>query len=90
MAIEFLRKSRAATNVKLWYNAYWLAAALGLKGELEEAKEMLVEFLALKPEWNSLARVRAAFPAFYRIPEYAEIERRTVEAGLIRAGFPAE
>src|SRR5205085_754441 len=32
-AIDFLRKSRAATNVKLWYNAMWLAAALGLKGE---------------------------------------------------------
>jgi TolB-like protein/thioredoxin-like negative regulator of GroEL len=90
VAIEFLRKSRAATNVKLWYNAYWLAAALGLKGEMQEAKEMLIEFLALKPEWNSLARIRAAFPAFYRIPDYAELEKSTVETGLLRAGLPEE
>jgi adenylate cyclase len=87
-AIDFLRKSRAATNVKLWYNAMWLAAALGLKGEIEEAKEMLAEFVELKPEWNSLARLRAAFPAFYRNLTYAELEKKTVEAGLIRAGFP--
>jgi adenylate cyclase len=89
-AIDFLRKSRAATNVKLWYNAFWLAAALGLKGETDEAKEMLAEFLELKPEWHSLARIRAATAAFYRNPDFAELEKRTVEAGLLRAGLPEE
>ena len=89
-AIDFLRRSRAATNVKLWYNAFWLAAALGLKGETDEAKEMLAEFLELKPEWHSLARLRAATAAFYRNPDFAELEKRTVEAGLLRAGFPEE
>jgi adenylate cyclase len=89
-AIDFLRKARAATNVKLWYNFLWLAAALGQKGEIEEAKEMLAEFVKLKPEWNSLARLHAAFPATNRNPAYAELEKRTVEAGLIRAGFPEE
>jgi len=76
--------------VKLWYNAFWLAAALGLKGEIDEAKEMLTEFVELKPEWYSLARLRAAFPGFYRNPAYAELEKKTVEAGLLRAGFPEE
>ena len=89
-AIEFLRKARAGTNARLWYNALWLAAALGLKGETEEAKEMLTEFLELKPEWNSLARYRAAFAAFYRNPDFAGIEKKTVETGLLRAGFPEE
>lgn len=76
--------------MKLWYNFLWLAAALGQKGEIEEAKEMLAEFVKLKPEWNSLARLHAAFPATNRNPAYAELEKRTVEAGLIRAGFPEE
>jgi tetratricopeptide (TPR) repeat protein len=89
-AIEFLRKSRAATNARLWYNALWLAAALGLKGELEEAKPLLAEFLELRPEWNSLARMHAAFPSAYANPQYAALAAKTVELGLRRAGLPEE
>jgi hypothetical protein len=35
--------------------------ALGLRGDLDEAKATLTEALKLKPEWNSLARLRATF-----------------------------
>jgi tetratricopeptide (TPR) repeat protein len=89
-AIDFLRKARTATNTRLWYNPLLLAAALGQKGEIEEAKQMLAEFVELKPEWNSLARYRAAFAAFYRNPAYADLAKRNFEAGLLRAGFPEE
>lgn len=60
------------------------------KGETAEANEMLAEFLELKPEWTSLARLHAAFPVFFRNPEYSELEKRIVEAGLLRADFPEE
>jgi adenylate cyclase len=87
-AIDFLRKARTATNTRLWYNALLLAAALVQKGEIEEAKQMLAEFVELKPEWNSLARYRAAFAALYRNPAYAELVKRNFEAALCPASAP--
>ena len=58
-AVDFLRKARAA-NPRIWYIHFWLAAALGLRGDIDEAETALAEFLKLKPELNSLAKVRAA------------------------------
>lgn len=89
-AIVYFRKARALTNIRLWYNAMWLTAALGLKDDLEETKEVLTEFLELKPEWGSLARLRAAFPWSSNNPQFAAIYARTVELGLRRAGLPEE
>jgi adenylate cyclase len=89
-ALDFLRKARAATNAHVWYIHFWLAAALGLKGDLDQAKAALAEFLELKPQWNSLARLRAAFPAAYGNPQYAALAEKTVDLGLRRAGLPEE
>jgi adenylate cyclase len=54
-AIEFARKARAS-NPRLYFTHTLLAAALGLKGELAEARAVLAEAIKLRPEFNSLAR----------------------------------
>jgi tetratricopeptide (TPR) repeat protein len=62
-AVDFFRKARA-TNPRIYYIYIGLAAALGLQGDSDEAKAALAEFLKLKPELNSFARLRAFFPPF--------------------------
>ena len=86
-AIDLLRKSIAA-NPRLWYAHLNLAAALGLRGDLDEARAELSQSLKLKPDINSFARQRAAFP-FVTGPSWALAEK-TVNLGLRRAGFPEE
>jgi adenylate cyclase len=54
-ATDFLRKSRAA-NPQLWHTHLLLAAALGLRGDINEAKAGLAESIKLKPECNSIAQ----------------------------------
>jgi hypothetical protein len=68
----------------------WLAAALGLKGDADEARAALDEFLKLKPEMNSLVKMRANFPATYKNPQSAALAERTIDLGLRRAGLPEE
>jgi len=53
-AIDLLRKARAE-NPRFWFIHFWLAGALGLKGDLDEARIALADSLRLKPEMNSLA-----------------------------------
>jgi tetratricopeptide (TPR) repeat protein len=86
-AIEFLTKARAG-NPRGYYVHMSLAGAFGLKGNLDEAKAALAEALALKPEINSLARLREY--AWMNNPLYWALRKKTVELGLRRAGFPDE
>jgi TolB-like protein/class 3 adenylate cyclase/Flp pilus assembly protein TadD len=85
-AISLLRKARAT-----WPGDYFLylnlAGALGLKGELEEARKVLSEAIRLKPEVNSLAKYRAATP-WITNPAHWILRERTLNEGLRRAGFP--
>jgi adenylate cyclase len=67
----------------------WLAGALGFKGDLDEAKAAVREALALKPEINSLARLREYQP-WMTNPPYRALREKTVNLGLRRAGFPDE
>jgi tetratricopeptide (TPR) repeat protein len=53
-AIEFLRKARAA-NPRVYFVHLYLAAALGMRGDLDEARAALAESYKLKPEINSIA-----------------------------------
>ena len=85
-AITFFGRARSA-NPRLWYIHLWLAGALGLKGNLDEAKAALAESVKLNPEIDSLARVRARFP-FETNPAYWALREKTVNVGLRRAGFP--
>ena len=86
-AIEFLTKARAG-NPRGYYVHMSLAGAFGLKGNLEEAQAALTAALALKPEINSLARLRAY--AWMNNPAYWALREKTVDIGLRRAGFPDE
>jgi adenylate cyclase len=86
-AIDLLRKARAA-NPRLWYIDLHLAGALGVNGDLEEARAALAEAINLKSDTNSLARLRAQFPVAN--PAYWALYEETVVKGLRRAGFPDE
>jgi len=86
-AIEFLTKARAV-NPRGYYVHMSLAGAFGLKGNLEEAQAALGAALALKPEINSLARLRTY--AWMNNPAYWALREKTVDIGLRWAGFPDE
>jgi adenylate cyclase len=85
-AVDLFRKARAA-NPRLAYIHFGLAAALGLKGEIVEARAVLAEGLKLKPEWNTLAQYSADRP---RNPQFRALAEKTVDVGLRRAGLPDE
>jgi Tfp pilus assembly protein PilF len=86
-AIEFLTQARAG-NPRGFYVHLWLAGAFGLKGNLDEAKVALAQSLALKPEINSLARLREY--AWMNNPPHWALREETMNIGLRRAGFPEE
>jgi hypothetical protein len=79
-AIGLLRQARAS-NPRLFY--VHLHLALGLKGDLDEARSALAEGIKLKPEVNSLAGLRS-----WGNPRYWELCEKTLHAGLSRAGMP--
>jgi adenylate cyclase len=87
-AIDLLRKARAE-NPRFWFIHFWLAGALGLKGDLDEARIALADSLRLKPEMNSLARRRADVP-WVANPSYWDLQEKSLNVGLRRAGFPDE
>ena len=87
-SIDLFRKAIAA-NPSAWYCHFNLAGALGLRGDLDEARAELAESLRLKPDMNSFAAERAAYP-FLRNPDYLALAENTLNLGLRRAGFPEE
>ena len=86
-AIE-LSKKACASNPRLYYTHMLLAAALGLKGELDEASAALAEGIKLRPELNSLARQREYMT--WGSPKYWALRKITIDLGLRRAGMPDE
>ena len=66
-----------------------LAAAFGLKADLDEARASLAETIRLKSEINSLAALRACLP-WLTNPRYWTLREETANVGLRRAGFPDE
>ena len=87
-AIEQFRKARAASP-RAYYLHLNLAGALGLRGDLDEARAALAEALRLKPEVNSLARYRAVTP-WITNPQHWALRDKTLNVGLRLAGFPDE
>jgi adenylate cyclase len=85
-AIELLRKARAV-NPRPYFINQWLAAALGLKGDLDEARAALAEMLRIKPELTSLEEIRIHYP-WSTNPEHAALREQTIDLGLRRAGLP--
>ena len=87
-AIDLIKKARAA-NPRLYYVHMYLAGALGLRRDLDNASAVLAELGRLKPEINSLAALRA-FQPFFSNPRYLALAEKTLYAGLRQAGFPDE
>ena len=87
-AIDLIRKARA-DNPRTYLFHLWLAGALGLRGDLDEAKAALAESLKLKPEINSFAAQRANGPVIANPPHWA-LREKTLNVGLRRIGFPEE
>jgi len=67
----------------------YLAGALGLRGDLDEARAALTESLRLRPDINSFAQWRSVFPQITNSGYWALAEK-TLNLGLRRAGFPEE
>jgi adenylate cyclase len=89
-AIEYLRKACTELPRSAPYHLF-LAAALGLKGQLDEAKAELAEALRLRPEPSTLAKLLNT-PNFRdgATPQFFALRKKTFEAGLLAAGMPAE
>ena len=87
-ATELLRRARAA-NPQYWYIHFWLAGALGLSGDVDEARVALAKAIELKPEVRSLAQYRTQH--HWEIdPAYLALRAKTLDVGLRRLGFPEE
>ncbi len=90
-AIDFLIKARSA-NPNVPSHLLLLAAALGLKGDIDDAKPSLAEWLKRKPDSKSIADLRTSGASFSYMshPQYVALLETTVFAGLRRAGLPEE
>jgi TolB-like protein/Flp pilus assembly protein TadD len=86
-AIEFARQARAR-NPRLYFTHMLLAAALGFKGDLEDARAALAEGIRIRPEFNSLARLHAY--ATWGNARFRALRENTFDLGLRRAGMPDE
>ncbi len=86
-AIDYFRKALAVNHVYFLY--FHLAAALALRGDIDEAKLALAEFQKLKPELRSLADLHRSWSTL-RSPPFAALWAKTIDVGLLRAGLPAE
>jgi adenylate cyclase len=81
-AISSLRTGRAI-NPRMSFIHWWLAAALGLKGELDEAVAALRQALEMDPLLlQSVMLIRR------RGLDFVSLYEKTVYAGLRRAGLP--
>jgi tetratricopeptide (TPR) repeat protein len=89
-AVESFRRARTLAP-GIWYVHLELAAALGLMGDIEEARREITEVLKIKRDANSIARWRAiAVMQGFGHPQFQALREKTSYAGLRRAGFPEE
>ena len=84
-AIELARKA-CAGNPRLYFTHMLLAAALGLKGDVEQARAALAEGIKVRPDFNSLARLREY--CAWGNPRFLALREDTIYRGLRRAGMP--
>jgi adenylate cyclase len=84
-SIAFARKARAR-KPGIYIPHLLLAAALALNDELDEAAAALAEGIRVRPQFNSMARLRAY--TTWGSPKYCALRENTVDRGLRRAGMP--
>ena len=85
-AIVWLRKARAG-NPRLYYVHMILAAALGLKGELDEAATAMRQAIEIQSEIGSFSGIRVRYKN-QGCPQFHSLWERTVSPGLLLAGLP--
>jgi adenylate cyclase len=88
-AISMLRQAYSA-NPGFPPTNFMLAAALGLRGDLDEAKVYLSAFFAQRPQFSSFRLMRENSFNWDASPAYVSLREKTVDVGLRRAGMPEE
>jgi adenylate cyclase len=89
-AVDLFKKARAA-NPRLAYIHLSLAVALGLKGDIDEARASLAEAIRIKPAWDTMAHFLADCTyCNFDSPPYRALAEKTLFVGLRRAGLPDE
>jgi len=89
-AVDLFRKALAA-NPWPAYPHLWLAAALGLKGDIDEARASLAEAIKIRPAWDTLTHfVADCTYCGFGNPQYRALAEKTLLLGLRRAGLPDE
>lgn len=71
----------------MYYFQLYLAGALGMQGDLDEARAALAEAFRLKPQVNSLARWTDTQP-WITNPSFMALRGNTLDLGLRRAVMP--
>jgi adenylate cyclase len=83
-AVISCRNSRAG-NPRLSYAHWFLAAALGLRGELSEANDALRQAIEIKPDLGGQSSLDEMLR--WTNPRFLGLYRGTVYLGLLRAGL---
>jgi adenylate cyclase len=88
-AVDYFRKACAAAPQ---VGIYWLslAGALGLKGDIDDAKAALAEAQKREPEkYSSMAKLLASTSKI-GTPKFLAMHKKTFDAGLLRSGMPED
>jgi adenylate cyclase len=84
-SIAFAREARAR-KPGVYIPHMLLAAALALHGDFDEAAAALPEGIRVRPQFNTLARLRAY--TTWGNSHYRALREKAVDLGLLRAGMP--
>ncbi|SRR6266436_340144 len=87
-AIDWLERS-VAIRGNFWYTRAWLTAAYALSEQIEAARQALIEFHALFPQLNTVAKVINAERSIPHSQPQLIDAREKVHDGLMLAGLPA-
>jgi adenylate cyclase len=87
-AADLLLRTRSQ-NPRVYFFHIYLAGALGLRGDVDEARAALADAIRLKPEVTSLTRWSAVQP-WVGNPALMALRANTLDIGLHRAGMPTD
>ena len=82
-------RNRLTHTIEVAQISRTIAGALGLKGDLNEARAALALSIRLEPEIKSLAQWRSS-RRYLNNPQYEALLEKTFNIGLRRIGFPDE
>jgi TolB-like protein/class 3 adenylate cyclase/Tfp pilus assembly protein PilF len=91
-AVDYLGKACAALPQSGGYRLF-LASALGLRGDTDEAKKELAEAVKFRPAGETSSMTKLLSSANFHdvgAPKFFAMRKKTFEAGLLRAGLPED